>query len=46
MPLNEDIVDIERPGGRCSPTFVLHNFSGLFLHPSIFCVTFDICINN
>ena len=30
--LNEDIVDIERPDGICSLTFVVDEFSGLFLH--------------
>ena len=38
MLLNEDIVDIEKPDGICSLTFVGHEFSGLFLHPSIFSV--------
>ena len=33
--LNYDIVDIEKLDGLCSPTFVVINFSGLFLHPSI-----------
>ena len=32
MFLNEDIVDIEKPGGICLPTFVVDEFSGLFLH--------------
>ena len=36
MPLNEDIVDIEKPHGICLLTFVVDDFSGLFLHPSIF----------
>ena len=34
--LNEDIVDIGKPDGVCSLTFVVDYFSGLFLHPSIF----------
>ena len=38
MLLNEDIVDIEKPGGICSLTYVVEEFSGLFLHPSIFSV--------
>ena len=38
MLLNEDIVDIEKPGGIRSLTFVVEEFSGLFLHPSIFFV--------
>ena len=36
MLLNDDIVDIEKPDGICSLTFVEDEFSGLFLHPSIF----------
>ena len=35
MLLNEDIVDIEKPDGICSLAFVVDEFSGLFLHPSI-----------
>ena len=38
MLLNEDIVDIEKSEGIYSLTFVLDEFSGLFLHPSIFSV--------
>ena len=36
MLLNDDIVDIEKPDGICSPNFVVNEFSGLFLHPSTF----------
>ena len=36
MLLNDDIVDIEKPDGICSLTFVVDEFSALFLHPSIF----------
>ena len=36
--LNEDIVDIENPDGVCSLTFVVDEFSGLFLYPSIFSI--------
>ena len=36
MFLNDDIVDIEKPNGVCSPILGLDEFSGLFLHPSIF----------
>ena len=35
MLLN-DILDKEEPGGMCSTTFVVDEFSGLFLNPSIF----------
>ena len=38
MLLNEDIVNIKKPDGICSPTFVEDEFSGLFLHPSIFSI--------
>ena len=38
MFLNEDIVDIEKPDGICLPTFVVDEFSELFLHPSIFSI--------
>ena len=36
--LNDDIVDIEKPDGTCLPTFFVNEFSGLFLHPTIFTV--------
>ena len=38
MLLNEDVVDIENPEGICSLTFVVDEFSGTFLHPSIFSI--------
>ena len=38
MILNYDILDIEKPDGICSLTFVVNKFSGLLLHPSIFCI--------
>ena len=38
MLLNEDIVDIEKPDGICSLNFGVDEFSGLFLHPSIFSI--------
>ena len=38
MPLNEDIVDIEKPEGICSLTFAVDEFSALFLHPSTFTI--------
>ena len=38
MLLNEDAVDIEKPYGICSLTFVVNEFSGLYLHPSIFSI--------
>ena len=34
--LNDDIVDIEKPDEIYSPTFVVDEFLGLFLHLSIF----------
>ena len=38
MPLNEDIVGIGKPDGICSLTFAVDEFSGLFLHLSIFSI--------
>ena len=38
MLLNEDILDIEKPDGICWLTFAVEEFSGLFLHPSIFSI--------
>ena len=35
MLLTDDILDVEKPDGMCSPTSVVDEFSGLFLHPSI-----------
>ena len=34
--VNQDIVEIEKPHGICSLTFVVDEFLGLFLHSSIF----------
>ena len=36
MSLNEDIVDIAKSYEIYSPTFVVHDFARLILHPSIF----------
>ena len=45
--VNEDIVDIKKPDGIFSLYFVVDEFSGLFLHSSIFpYYTFKIFINN
>ena len=38
MLLNDDIVDIEKLDGICSPTFVVDELSGLFLNPSVFSI--------
>ena len=38
MLLNEDIVDFEKRDGTFSLTFVVDEFSGLFLHPSTFSI--------
>ena len=35
MLLTDDIAGIEKPDGICSSTFVVDEFSGLFLYPSI-----------
>ena len=39
MLLSDDIADIEKSDGICSPTFHVDEFSELFLHPSIFSIT-------
>ena len=36
MPLKEGFADIENPDGICLLTFLVNEFSGLFLHPSVF----------
>ena len=38
MIRNEDNVEIEKPDEICLLTFVVDEFSGLFLHPSIFSI--------
>ena len=38
MLLNDNIVEIEKPDRKCLPTFVVNEYSGLFLHPSIFSI--------
>ena len=38
MLSNDDIVDIEQHDGICSLTFVVNEFSGLFLYPSIYSI--------
>ena len=40
MLLNYNIADIKKPDGICSPTFVVEEFSGLLLHPSIFSIKY------
>ena len=35
MALNDNIVDTEKPYEIYSPTFLVNDFSGLFLHPSV-----------
>ena len=44
MLLNGNVVEIEKPDGICSVTFVEDEFEWLFLHPSIFSIIrfFDI----
>ena len=41
MLLNEDIKGIEKPEGICLLTFVVDEFSGLFLHTSIFSIKYS-----
>ena len=38
MLLNDNIVDNEKPDGICLHTFVVDEFSGLFLQSSIFSI--------
>ena len=38
MLLNDDILDSEKSDEICSLTFVVNQFSGLFLHPSVFSI--------
>ena len=38
MLLNENFVDTEKPDGICLLSFVVAEFSRLFLHPSIFSI--------
>ena len=38
MPLNDDVIDIDKPGEICSPAFVVDNFLGLFISSSIFSI--------
>ena len=43
MLLNDDIVDIEKPDGLCSPTFVAQD---CFTRIKFLYETFKICIDN
>ena len=36
MFLNDNIVDIQKLDEKCTSTFIVDEFSGLFLQPSIF----------
>ena len=38
MSSNEDITDIEKPDGICSPNFVVDDLTELFLHSSMFSI--------
>ena len=38
MLLNEDIADIEKTAGICLISFVVDEFSGLFLNTSVFSI--------
>ena len=40
MVLNNDIVDIEKPDGICLLNFVVDEFLGLFLDPSILSIIY------
>ena len=41
IPLNENIVEIEKPGGIFWLTLVADEFSVTFLHPSFFCIIYS-----
>ena len=41
MYLNEDIGDIEKPDGTYLLTFAVDEFSGLFLHSTIFAIIYS-----
>ena len=41
MLLNDHIVDIDKLDGICSSSLVVSEFSGLFLHPSIFSIKYS-----
>ena len=43
MLLNVDTVDIEETDGICLLAFVVDEYSGLFLHPSIFSFIYSRC---
>ena len=38
MLLNDNIVEMKKAEGICLPTFSVDDFSGLFIHPSIFSI--------
>ena len=43
--LNDDTVDMKKPDQTCSPTFAVHELSGLFLYPPNFYIKHStICI--
>ena len=41
MLLNDDIVDIEKPDGICSPVFIVNEFSGLDFYLSIISIKYS-----
>ena len=41
MLLNDDIADIEKADGICSPTFISNKFLGLFLHPLMLSIKYS-----
>ena len=38
MLLNDDIADVEKTDGICSPTFIVNEFSGLFYIHQLFLI--------
>ena len=41
MVLNDDIVDVEKPDGTISFTFVVNKLPGLFVDPLIFSIKYS-----
>ena len=46
MSLNDDVIEVEKPNGICSHTFIVNDFPVLFLHP-VFCIKdYEIGVDN
>ena len=40
IPLNYNIIEIEKTDGVCSSSYIVDKFSGLYFHPSIFFIKY------